>query len=67
MRLKNFFPLRRAEGVSLSLIITFTIISFLSPWRTIELAGMAVFGWLMAVLMLLSPAIALLIFMRERH
>jgi len=36
-------------------IIVFSIISFL-PWmQEIQISGMALFGWMMAALMILSP------------
>ena len=56
-----------AEAASLLVIIGFSVVSFLPPWRTLEIAGMAVFGWLMAALMVLSPALALFVFLRGRH
>lgn len=45
----------------------FSAVSFLPVWRTIELAGMVVFGWLMATLMVISPVLALVVFMAKRH
>ena len=60
----SFFPMRRSEGLALAFLIAFSIVSFLPPWRELEVAGMAVFGWLMAALMLVSPALMLLVFRR---
>jgi hypothetical protein len=47
-------------------IIIFSVISFL-PWmQEIQISGMALFGWMMAALMILSPAIALIRLIRQR-
>ena len=64
--MRSFFPMRRDEARALGVLVTFAVISFLPWWRTIEIAGMAAFGWLMALLMLLSPALALIVFVRQR-
>lgn len=63
--LKSFFPMDRAEALTLAFLVSFSILSFLPAWRSREIAGLAVFGWLMAVLMVLSPALALLVFRRS--
>ena len=65
--MKAFFPMRRSEAIALAFLILFAVSSFMPRWRTIELAGMAVFGWLMAALMVISPAVALFVFLRERR
>lgn len=57
----------RGDRWYLTIVIVFAFISFL-PWsRPIHVAGMALFGWLMAGLMLLSPAIALLLLWFEKR
>ncbi|KAA0230062.1 hypothetical protein EDS67_08465 [candidate division KSB1 bacterium] len=62
----NFFHMPRGDRWYLIIVIVFAFISFL-PWsRAIHVAGMALFGWLMAGLMLLSPAIALLLLWFEK-
>ncbi len=63
--LKSFFPMERVEALALAFLVAFSVISFLPVWRGAEIAGMAVFGWLMAALMVLSPALALLVFSRK--
>lgn len=56
----NFFPMPRGDRWFLLTIIAFSLISFF-PWaQGIRVAGMALFGWLMAALMVLSPTIALI-------
>lgn len=56
----------RGDRWYLLTIIIFSIISFL-PWtQKVHLAGMVLFGWLMAVLMILSPTIALIRLIRHR-
>ena len=64
--MKSFFPMRRGEAATLVFLVVFAAFSFIPAWRTIELGGMVVFGWLMAALMVVSPAIALLTFLRRR-
>ena len=63
--MKQFFPMRRGEAPVLPFLITFAVISFLPIWLTIELGGIAVFGWLMATLMLASPILTLLVIRRS--
>ncbi|MFQ5526268.1 MAG: hypothetical protein ACE5GX_08400 [Thermoanaerobaculia bacterium] len=58
----GFFAMRRVEVGALAILILFSAVSFLPVWRELELAGVAVFGWLMAALMLVSPALMLLVF-----
>lgn len=64
--MKSFFPMRRGEAATLAFLIAFAAFAFVPAWRTTELFGMAVFGWLIAALMLLSPALALLTFLSRR-
>lgn len=63
---KSFFPLDRGEKAILVFLVAFSAVAFLPVWGGIEIAGMAIFGWLMAALMLVSPALALLV-MRRRN
>ena len=63
--MKSFFPLRRGEGATLVFLIAFSAFAFIPQWRTIEAGGMAVFGWLIAALMLVSPALALVTILRR--
>ena len=63
--MKGFFPMRGAELAVLGFLVFFSILSFLPVWRTVEVFGMAVFGWLMVVLMLISPVLALWVFLRR--
>jgi hypothetical protein len=64
--MKSFFPMRRSEAATLVFLVAFAAFAFIPAWRTVELWGMAVFGWLVAALMLLSPAIALAAFLSGR-
>lgn len=63
--MKSFFPLRRGEGATLVFLIAFAAFAFIPRWRTVEAGGMAVFGWLIAALMLVSPALALVTILRR--
>ena len=61
---KSFFPLGRGELLALLFLIAFSAVSFLPLWSEVEIAGMAAFGWLMATLMVISPALLLFVFRR---
>ncbi len=56
----------RGEAVALAFLLVFSAVTFLPVWREVELGGMVLFGWLMAALMVLSPAVALIVFVRHR-
>ena len=63
--MSNFFPMPRGDRWYILAILVFALVSFL-PWsHSIEVAGMALFGWLMAALMVVAPVVALLR-LRER-
>ena len=64
--MKELFPMRVDEAMVLDFLILFSVVAFLPVWRTVEVAGMAMFGWLMAALMVISPAVALFVFLRRR-
>lgn len=57
----------RVEAAVLLFLILFSALSFLPVWRTMEVAGMVVFGWLMAALMVISPALTLTVFVSGRR
>ncbi|MCA9540169.1 MAG: hypothetical protein KC620_14830 [Myxococcales bacterium] len=61
-----FFPMPRGDLIYLAALIVGSVICFLPPWQEAEWGGMAVMGWLLAALMVLSPAIALVRILRER-
>lgn len=65
--MKSFFPMVRAEGAALVFLIAFAAFAFIPAWRDIEVGGMAVFGWLIAALMLISPAVTLATFLRRQR
>ena len=63
--MSNFFPMSRGDLLFIVTLLVFAVVSFL-PWsRDVEWAGMAMLGWMMAILMVLSPTIALLRLLRE--
>lgn len=62
--MKSFFPMGRGEARLLVFLIAMAAFSFLPKWRTLEVGGMAVFGWLLAGLMIVSPALAFFVFRR---
>ncbi len=63
--MKSFFPMRPREGATLVFLVAFAAFAFIPAWRTVEFGGMAVFGWLIAALMLVSPAVTLFAFRRR--
>ena len=54
----------KGEALLLVFLLVMAVISFHPMWRTMEIAGMAAFGWLMAALMITAPLMALLLFRR---
>jgi membrane protein YqaA with SNARE-associated domain len=64
---KNFFPMARGEKFALAVLVLFAAASFLPLARDVEVAGMALFGWLMAALMILSPILTLCVLRRGRR
>ncbi|MEK7727641.1 MAG: hypothetical protein AAB354_04465 [candidate division KSB1 bacterium] len=63
--MSHFFPMPRRDRWYLLAILLFATMAFL-PWaKHMHFAGVALFGWLMAALMVFSPALALLLFWRE--
>ena len=64
--MKSFFPMVRREGTTLVFLIAFAAFAFIPVWRELVVGGMAVFGWLIAALMLISPAVTLVAFLRRR-
>jgi len=63
---RHFYPMARAEKVVLGVLLGFAAGSFLPIARSVEVAGMALFGWWMAALMLLAPLATLWTFRRRR-
>jgi hypothetical protein len=65
--MSNFYPMKRGDLLYIISILAFSIISFL-PWtHRINIFGMALFGWLMVVLMVFSPVVVLLRLLAERN
>ncbi|MXZ61539.1 MAG: hypothetical protein F4228_13480 [Acidobacteria bacterium] len=63
--MNSFFPMRTRERVALFVLIGFSVLAFLPVFGEISLLGVAAFGWLMAILLLGSPAILLLLLLAE--
>jgi hypothetical protein len=64
---RHFFPMARGESSALLFLILFSVVCFLPVWRGIEVAGMAVTGWLLAALMVISPILTLWVVRRSRR
>ena len=56
---KHFFPMARGERSALLFLILFSAVCFLPVWRSLEVAGMALTGWMLAALMAISPILTL--------
>ena len=56
---KHFFPMARGERSALLFLILFSAVCFLPVWRSLEVAGMALTGWMLAALMVISPILTL--------
>ncbi len=64
---KNFFPMERAERGALVFLLLFSVAAFQPIWRSVDVAGMALTGWMMAALMVISPIVTLWVFRRTRR
>ncbi len=66
--MSQFFSMDSGDRWYLLSITIFSVFAFM-PWaRSVEVGGMALFGWLMAILMIFSPAIALVqLFIRRKR
>ena len=64
---KYFIPMAKGERFTLLFLILFAAACFVPAARSVEVAGMALFGWLMAALMLVSPILTLWVFRRGRR
>ncbi len=63
--MNSFFPMPRRERVALFALIAFSVVAFLPIFGEASVLGVAAFGWLMAILLLGSPAILLLLVLGE--
>ena len=63
--MNSFFPMPPRERVALFILIAFSVVAFLPIFGEITVLGVAAFGWLMAILLLGSPAILLLLVLAE--
>ncbi len=56
---RAFYPMARGDLVYIVVVLAAAVIVFLPTWQSVQVWGMALRGWLLAALMLLSPIIAL--------
>jgi len=65
--MSDFYQMKRSDFWFLIAILIFAFISFL-PWsRRIIISGMALFGWMMVALMVISPTFVLVRLFIERR
>ncbi len=57
----QFFPMRPGERAALFGLALFSALAFLPVFAEVSVLGVALFGWLMAALVLGSPALLLLL------
>jgi hypothetical protein len=57
----------KTERFALLLLILFAAAAFVPRARSLEVAGMALFGWMMAALMVISPILTLWAVRRGRR
>lgn len=63
----GFFPLSPGDIAYVIAVLAFAVVAFL-PWaRDISFAGVALIGWLMAMLMVAAPLIALVRIASEKR
>ena len=62
----NFFPMPRTERIALFVLIAFSVVAFFPVFGETSILGVAVFGWLMAALLLGLPAVLLALLLTER-
>ena len=58
--MSNFFPIKRGDLGFIVILLLFAFVSLLPRSRDSAWAGMDMLGWMMAILMVLSPVIALI-------
>lgn len=63
----GFFPMSRGDAIYLIALLVLAAVSFLPFTREVEVGGMALLGWAMAALMVLSPVVALVRLWRGRR
>jgi hypothetical protein len=57
----------RGERCVLLFLILFSVVSFLPVWRSLEVAGMALSGWMLAALMVTAPILTLWVVSSHRR
>lgn len=63
--MNSFFPMPQKERIALFVLVAFAVLAFLPVFGRVSVLGVAVFGWLMALLLLGSPAILLLLLLGD--
>ena len=64
---RGFFPMERGDRLFLVVLLVLSAGAFLPTLRRFEPGGLALLGWLMAALMVLSPSVALVRLWRGRR
>lgn len=57
--MNRFFRLPPGDGTYLVVVLLFAVVALMPFAREVEVGGMALLGWMMAALMVLSPVVAL--------
>ena len=65
--MRGFFPMSRGDLAYVILLLGFAVVAFL-PWaREVHFVGVALVGWLMALLMIVAPVVAIIRILQERR
>lgn len=65
--MRPFFPMPRGDLLTIVGLVLFALLSFVPFTREVHIGGMALLGWLMAALMVISPLVALARLRRPRR
>lgn len=63
----QFFSLRGSDKLALVLLLLYTVFTFSLIQSDIKFAGVAIFGWLMGLMMFLAPIISLVAMATEKN
>ncbi|KYO68623.1 hypothetical protein [Thermovenabulum gondwanense] len=62
---KSFFPMPKGDKITLVILLLYVIITFFLIKSPVKIAGLSIFGWLMALLMFIAPLLHLYFVLKE--
>lgn len=63
----QFFSLRGSDKLALVLLLLYTVVTFFLIQSDMKIAGVAIFGWLMGLMMFVAPIISLVAMATEKQ